>query len=385
MLNRKPVFWAAATGLLLFGMGLITLGSVATDLRTKFGLDEISSGTLFSIMPFGILAGSLLFGPICDKYGYKLLLIVSCVTLFLGFIGIAYSTSIMLLKFSVFFFGLSGGAINGATNAVVSDISEENKGAELSILGVFFGIGALGMPVMLGVLRNELRFESILAVVGVFALTVALFFLLVRFPEPKQKHGFPVRQGLQLMKDRTILLIAFFLFCQSSFEAIVNNWTTSFLVDRLGVDVKDALYALSLYVAGLTIMRLLTGTVFRKTNGFTIMFFSFALMLTGFLILSFAGSLTLAIIALVLVGAGLAGGFPIMLGIVGNLYRDIAGTAFSFILVIALLGNILVNYAMGIIAQQFGIQHVVTAAFVEIFVMFVLFLFIRRTQFKYSK
>ena len=187
------------------------------------------------------------------------------------------------------------------------------------------------------------------------------------------------------MKDRTILLIAFFLFCQSSFEAIVNNWTTSFLVDRLGVDVKDALYALSLYVAGLTIMRLLTGTVFRKTNGFTIMFFSFALMLTGFLILNFAGSLTLAIIALVLVGAGLAGGFPIMLGIVGNLYRDIAGTAFSFILVIALLGNILVNYAMGIIAQQFGIQHVVTAAFVEIFVMFVLFLFIRRTQFKYSK
>ena len=103
------------------------------------------------------------------------------------------------------------------------------------------------------------------------------------------------------------------------------------------------------------------------------------------MILSFAGSFTLAIIALVLVGAGLAGGFPIMLGIVGNLYRDIAGTAFSFILVIALLGNILVNYAMAIIAQQFGIQHVVTAAFVEIFVMFVLFLFIRRTQFKYSK
>lgn len=379
MFNKSPVFWVACAGILLFGIGLITLGSVATDLRLKFGMDELSSGTLFSIMPIGILTGSLLFGPICDKYGYKLLLIVACVLLFLGFLGIAYAPGIPLLKICVFFFGLGGGAINGATNGVVADISEEHKGAELSMLGVFFGIGALGMPMILGLMKNRLTFETILATVGVFSLAVALFVALIKFPEPKQKHGFPISQSLGLLKDKLILLIAFFLFCQSSFEAIINNWTTSYLADRLSVEANDALYALSLYVAGLTAMRLLTGTLFRKVNGFYVLFASFILLLVGLLLLKTATSFTLAIVALVLIGAGLAGGFPIMFGIVGQLYSQISGTAFSFILVIALIGNILINYGMGFIAQHFGVKQVVNVALIELGIMSVLCFFIKRS------
>ena len=250
MFNKRLVFASACAGLLLFGIGLITLGSVAPDLKLKFHLDEISSGTLFSIMPLGILAGSLLFGPICDKYGYKILLIAACILMFCGFEGLAFSPNLGLLKLSVFFFGVAGGAINGATNAAVADISEKDKGAELSILGVFFGIGALGMPMLLGLLRDHFSFETILALVGFFTLAVAVFYAVIRFPEPKQKQGFPLQQSFLLFKDTLILLIAFFLFCQSSFEAIINNWTTLFLADQLSIEPNDALYALSLYVAG---------------------------------------------------------------------------------------------------------------------------------------
>jgi fucose permease len=382
MFNKRLVFGAACAGLLLFGIGLITLGSVVPDLRVKFNLDEVSSGTLFSIMPLGILTGSLLFGPICDKYGYKLLLIISCVLIFIGFEGIAYSADLNLLKVSVFFFGLGGGAVNGATNAVVSDISDKHKGAELSILGVFFGIGALGMPMILGLLKNSYSFDTILGLVGIFTLVIALFFAIIKFPEPKQKRGFPIRQSFLLVKDMLLLLIAFFLFFQSSFEAIINNWTTSFLVDRLDVDANDALYGLSLFVAGLTVMRLLTGTVLRKLNGFIIMYISFGLIFVGLLLLKTSASLSIAMIALILLGAGLAGGFPIMLGIVGNRYKELSGTAFSFVLVIALLGNMLINYGMGIIAQHFGVQQVVNVALIELLVMIVLCLFIKRMTLK---
>jgi fucose permease len=378
MFNKKLVFWAACAGLLLFGVGLITLGSVAPDLRTKFNLDEISSGTLFSIMPLGILAGSLLFGPICDKYGYKLLLVIASLLMCTGFEGIAYTHDLTLLKLSVFFFGLGGGAINGATNAVVSDISATYKGAQLSMLGVSFGIGALGMPMIVGLLKDQMSFDTILGLVGIFSVVVALFFAMIKFPEPKQKQGFPIRQSFALLKDRLLLLIAFFLFCQSSFEAIINNWTALFLVDRLSVDAEDALYGLSLFVAGLTVMRLLTGTIFRKANGFTIMFVSFIFILAGLLLLKTSVSLIMAMIALILLGAGLAGGFPIMLGIVGDRYSKLSGTAFSFVLVIALVGNMLVNYGMGIIAQHFGIQQVVNVALVELMAMIVLCLLVRK-------
>jgi fucose permease len=379
MFNRKWVFWSACAGMLLFGIGLITLGSVVGDLKAKFNLDDISSGTLFSILPFGILMGSLLFGPICDKYGYKLLLSISCMLMFIGFEGIAFAPDPGVLQISIFFFGLGAGAINGATNALVSDISETNKGANLSVLGVFFGIGALGMPVVSGLLKGWVNFEVTLASIGFITLIVGIFYMSIRFPEATHKQGFPLRQGLSLFRDRLIVLIAFFLFFQSSFEAIINNWTTLFLLKRLPVSASDALYALSLFVVGITVMRILIGSVLRKTYGLKILLGSFCLTLTGLLFLRAGVSLGFAMTGLLLIGAGLAGGFPIMLGFVGNRYRELSGTAFSFVLVIALLGNMLVNYGMGFIAQYFGILHVVDVALIELAAMIVLCLFIQKS------
>src|SRR5205809_616554 len=117
MYNKKIIFAAACTGMLFFGISLITLGSVVQDLQEKYQLDQVAAGALFSILPLGILAGSLLFGPICDKYGYKILLAIACCCMFVGFEGIAYAPSQWVLQICIFLVGLGGGAVNGATNA----------------------------------------------------------------------------------------------------------------------------------------------------------------------------------------------------------------------------------------------------------------------------
>src|SRR4030043_779209 len=169
MYNRRVVFWSACLGMLLFGIALISLGSITPDLKEKLSLDDFAAGTLFSILPLGILTGSLLFGPVADKYGYKILIFLSCILLSAGFEGIAFTESSGLLKAAIFLIGLAGGAINGATNALVSDISDYDKTANISLLGVFFGIGALGMPLILGILGESFRFEKIVAAVGILS------------------------------------------------------------------------------------------------------------------------------------------------------------------------------------------------------------------------
>ena len=372
MYNRKIVFWAACIGILFFGMGITTLGSVKHSLEQKYLLDEIASGTLFSILPFGIVTGSLLFGPFCDKYGYKVLLAITCLSMFAGFEGIAYSPTQALLKLSIFLFGIGGGAINGATNALVSDISEKNKGANLSLLGVFYGIGALGMPFLLGILENKFNYEVVLSVIGWAALAVGIFFLITKFPPPKQAKHFPVAKSFALFRDSFLILIAFFLFCQSSFEAIINNWTTTYLTSRLAVPQNKALYALSLFVVGMTVMRLLLGSVFRNAPLKKMWIGAFSMIFLGLIFLFVGKYFFLSIAGLILLGGGLAVGFPLMLGLVGERYKEISGTAFSFVFVIALLGNILINYGMGIVAQVYGIQHLITVAFIELVVMVIL-------------
>lgn len=371
MHKRKLLFWAACFGMLFFGISLISLGAVVPGLKEKYHLDEISSGTLFSIMPFGILVGSLFFGPFCDKYGYKILLALSCFFMFAGFEGIAYAPSHAILKICVFLFGVGGGAVNGATNALVSDISEKDKGANLSLLGVSFGLGALGMPFILGLLENKFNYEVIVSIVGIATFIVGVFYLIIKFPPPKQSSGFPLAHSFSLIKDKLLILIAFFLFCQSSFEAIINNWTTTYLTTRLSVLPSKALYALSLFVVGMTVMRVLLGSIFRNTDVKKIWIGSFTMIFIGLVFLSIT-SFSFSLAGLIVLGAGLAGGFPIMLGFVGNCYKELSGTAFSLVLVIALVGNMIINYCMGIIAQNYGIQHLITVAFAELIVMVLL-------------
>jgi fucose permease len=277
-----------------------------------------------------------------------------------------------LLKIFIYLFGLAGGAINGATNALVADISHKDKGTNLSLLGVFFAIGALGMPFVLGVLKAYFSFATIVAAVGFLALLTGLLSLSVQFPPAKQTQGSPVRRSLALFTDQVLLLIALFLFFQSSLEAIIHNWVTLYLMDRLAITESSALYALSLNVAGMAVMRLLTGSIFRGVHAQKILIVSLVLMLAGCMLLRISASFHAAVAALVILGSGMAGGFPIMLAFAGDRYKEISGTAFSFVLVIALTGNMLLNYFMGIIAHAYGIRQLTSMVLAEIIAMILL-------------
>jgi MFS transporter, FHS family, glucose/mannose:H+ symporter len=94
--NKKIAFAAACIGMLIFGITIITLGSIANDLKEKFSLNNYASGTLFSILPIGLIIGSLIFGPVCDRYGYKHLLSIAMIGIFIGFEGIAYANDMTL-------------------------------------------------------------------------------------------------------------------------------------------------------------------------------------------------------------------------------------------------------------------------------------------------
>ena len=91
-----------------------------------------------------------------------------------------------------------------------------------------------------------------------------------------------------------------------------------------------------------------------------------------------ASTMTLATFGLILSGAGLAGGFPIMLGFVGEKFSDISGTAFSFVFVVALIGNMLVNFLTGLIVHYHGVGSVVHVSYFGGAIMAILLIFIVR-------
>lgn len=379
MYNRTRVFIAACSGLFLFGMTLITLGSILPELQAKFNQEGVKAGVLTSILPIGILTGSLVFGPIVDRYGYKPLLIISVLISAVALVGIAFTESLLLLYLFIFFIGFGGGIINGGTSALVSDISTEHKGASLSLLGVFFGLGALGMPLLLGLLTRRFNYESILAAVGIFMILPVIYFFLTKFPIPKQAQGFPLKEGIKLLKEPALLLTGFFLFFQSGVESLINNWTTTFLQGKLKTSPEDALYALSFSLVGLTVTRILLGGLLRKISSFVVMLVSLCLLIAGCILLYFTGSYALSFVALIICGIGLAAGFPVLLGYIGQLYANLSGTAFSIAFVIALAGNSIINYLFGMVNERAGINNLPLAIVGCVICMIALLFAIRKS------
>ncbi|MCD8091893.1 MAG: MFS transporter [Bacteroides sp.] len=351
--HKNLVFTAACIGMCFFGVSMITLGAVLPSLVTKLGLSGLQTTTLVTFLPLGMLAGSLIFGPIVDRFGHKALLIPSCILVLLGMEGLAFFHSIPLLQASIVGIGLGGGILNGETNALVADISSETeKGSRLSFLGMFYGLGALGIPMLLGVLEKYYSFETILQGIGVVMLAGILFCIPVHFPAPKQAQGFPIKEGLGLLKESSLLLLSFVLFFQSGIEGVCNNWSTSYFGQMTDLSAGEALMMLTCMVAGLTVARMLQVFIFKKVKPEAVLPYSLTLTAIGFCLLMFAPGLVRAAIGMVIVGAGLSATYPVILTVLGNRYPTLSGTAFSVALAIALVGQTTMNGLMGIISQR---------------------------------
>jgi MFS transporter, FHS family, glucose/mannose:H+ symporter len=357
MYRKNIVFAAACVGMLLFGMVMISLGTINTYLSGKFNLDEIHIASLAALLPFGILAGSLVFGPIVDRYSYKIVLIICSVLILISLEILAFADTFPLIQAAFFLIGFGGGVINGGTNALVADISAGEQGAKLSLLGVFFGAGALGFPLVTRLFSQTFSYEAIVAGIGIFVLLPVIFFSLVRFPLPKQPQGFPIKHAFGLIKETSLIMLSFVLFFQSALEGITNNWSTRYLEQAGGLSPENALSALTVLALSLTLTRLVLGSVLKKAPSYLILYICVAFIFAGSIVLLGANTLTTAVVAMALLGIGFAAAFPVVLGYISVLYSTLSGTAFSIALFIALIGNTFVNYLVGLISQSAGIEN----------------------------
>jgi fucose permease len=126
--------------------------------------------------------------------------------------------------------------------------------------------------------------------------------------------------------------------------------------DVLALPGDRALYFMSLYWFGMTAARLLLGTVLSHLATRRALIPAMALAFTGAMLLTGARTPLPAALGVLLVGAGFATVFPVVLGLVGDRYPHLSGTAFSFVLVMALTGGTLLPLATGILGDRIGLR-----------------------------
>ncbi len=357
MYSKNLLLVAACLAITMFGITCVAIGTINEYLTQSFEVDKIFIGLLASLFATGALIGSVSFGPIVDRFGYKIILIVSLVLLLVGFEVIGRTSNLNMIRSMIFLFGLGGGVINGGTSALVSDLNPDKKGAYLSILGVFWGVGALSLPLITSVLlKSGLDYSAILISIGLFVLIPIAMFALLKCPPAKNSEGIPYRKYVEMIKNPAILLIAFFLFFQSGFETLVTTWTPKYFLEIYALDTQTAILSLTVMSISLTVSRILLGYVLKKVENWKVVMAGLFVVVAGFLLMRFGGSFPVGLIGIALVGAGASATVPVMLGYVGAMYPEISGAAFSLVLFVALTGNAILNAIGGVVFENYHIS-----------------------------
>jgi MFS transporter, FHS family, glucose/mannose:H+ symporter len=356
MRSRRAVFVSACLALLSFGVVIAMLGSVLPSLLPRFGIDKAAGGALFILMNLGIVAGSVVFGPVVDRRGYKGLVIAAAALLLIALEGIAFAPTLGWLRAAVVVMGFAGGILNGSANAIVADISEGQRGAGLSLLAAFFGVGAMSVPLVLGVLPARFSSMTLIAGVGASLLVPIALFATTQFPAPKQGEGFLLGAASQLLRDGTMLLMGVMLAIQSGMESAVGGWTSTFLEEQLGVAERRAVLFLSLYWTGMTVSRLALGFVLRRVVPRAVLYGAILIVIVTASVLATTQSVVIAVVASFLLGASFAPVFPLMLGFIGDRYPTLSGTAFSLAFAMALGGGMFFPYGAGVLGDRYGMR-----------------------------
>lgn len=348
---------SACAGMFVFGIVMAILGAILPTLFDTIRFDKAQAGNLFLFMNAGMLVMSLFFGPIVDRFGFKLFLMGSALAVSVSFFLLAGATTYQGVVAAVMLLGLGGGGLNGGTNALASDIHPDRRGAALNALGIFFGFGALTMPFLIGSFLELAGLDRLLIFAAVFGLVPFALFAMVRFPRPKHEQGFPLAQAAAIIRSPLLWLCGALLFFQSGNEFTVGGWITSYLEEVIGVTARAASFLLAAYWAAIMLGRLVSVRIVDRVGKGRLVLAGAAVAWIAALLVAWSPTAAAAQAGVVLLGLGFAAIFPTTLAVIGEAFPRFSGTAFSVLFVIALAGGMTAPWVTGNVAHTHGLER----------------------------
>jgi len=353
----RTLIYSAWAGIFVFGIVMAILGAILPSLFERIRFNKSEAGNLFFVMNLAMLGMSVVFGPVVDRFGYRILLAFSALLVAGAFLLFTVAPSYSILLAAALLLGLGGGGLNGGSNALTSDLNPERRSAALNLLGIFFGFGALLIPFLIGTLLGFLGINVILIIAATLSLIPFVIFLLLRFPQAKQAQGFPLRRAARVVRSPLLWLCGFLLFFQSGNEFTVGGWISTYLNENFRFSPMSAALILAAYWGGMMVGRLVVSRVLVRTmRNEALILSSAVLALAGTIIMAAAPSGLLASVAVVMTGLGFAAIFPTTLAVAGEAFADLTGTAFSVIFMVALAGGMTAPWLAGRVANSSGLR-----------------------------
>ncbi|MEH7381122.1 MFS transporter [Bacillus sp. JJ1533] len=304
------------------------LGAAWPVMQPDLGAPLETAGVLFMTIAGGTIISSLVSGKVLRRFGTGKVTFVSVLMTACALLGFQFAPSVGWLVVCAIPLGLGAGAVDSGLNDYVAT---HYKAHHMSWLHCFWGVGATLGPIIMAkfIVAGNLWRNGYFTISGIqFALVIILLITLPLWKKVNKNNNKTTNEELESVeavssdvmtndvkplqiKGVKLALASFLFYC--AVESTVGLWGSSFLVNVKGVTAATSAKWISLYYAGITIGRLITGFVtFRMTNR-TLIRAGQIIALTGAVLLFLPLPSIFSLVGFIIIGLGLAPIFPCML------------------------------------------------------------------------
>lgn len=346
-MKKIPLIVAASLGAFVFGIISTFWGQVVVP-----SLGSIATTVLLA-NSIGLVIGSILAGPVIDKLGNKVAMVVGIGLVAVGAFGLGHIGGSVAIGFAMaLLVGIGGSAIVTGANAAVGDIADTDaaRGNWGNIINNFFAVGAFIAGNTFGVLVGKgLKMAELATYMGILGVAVCVYYVVISFP-PAKATGASMTAGAGQVLGRGIFwALAASLFFYVGCEGSVWYWLNKYLTEGLKFTAEAAGVTISVFALGIIIGRIISSVLLARN-----LLGPLPLTLIGAIgiAVSFTGLLFTEGLMAVRVLAGIAGAcmgplFPTLLAATGINFPRNMGTAIGLAITGGWLGYVFIPPAIG--------------------------------------
>lgn len=360
--NGRAPAWLA--GFLLLGALLGLAGSLLVAWEYHIDVEPQIIGIHFLALSAGFVAAAAIAQKYVRRVPVRWIAMVACGVACASLIALAFlmPPSVVWWRIAgLAVLGISAGGLTSALLYAMEPAFSVSPASTANIAALLFGCGCLSATLATGIayVAGSVRWATL----SLASLPLLYLFLYLRSSHPPARSRAEPRKE-DALRDTTkdlrsvaTVLFSLLVFFQFGNEWALAGWLPLFLIHRLGISPVLALAGLALYFLSLMAGRAIAQPLLANLHHWRLLLASIFLAMTGYLWLSFAGTLGAATAAISTIGIAYGPIFPLIVEQLDDRFSYRPGF-YNGMIAIAVSGAMSAPWLLGYIDAYLGVQFV---------------------------
>ena len=360
--NRRAPAWLA--GFLLLGALLGLAGSLLVAWEYHIDVEPEIIGLHFLSLSAGFVVAAAIAQKYVRRVPVRWIAMVACGVACASLIALAFlmpPSAVWWRIAGLAVLGISAGGLTAALLYAMEPAFSASPASTANIAALLFGCGCLSATLATGIayVAGSVRWATL----SLASLPLLYLFLYLRSSHPPARNCVEPRKEDALrnttkdLRSIATVLFSLLVFFQFGNEWALAGWLPLFLIHRLGISPVLALSGLALYFLSLMAGRAIAQPLLANLHHWRLLLASIFLAITGYLWLSFAGTLGAATAAISTIGIAYGPIFPLIAEQLDDRFSYHPGF-YNGMIAIAVSGAMSAPWLLGYIDAYLGVQFV---------------------------